>query len=118
MSHLSWKPLTIRATAWILLSMTITGCVEAPPLRQVIVRESLPASQAPPPPPMEVRMQPPSAQYVWASGHWIWRNGWVWRPGQWLLRPGPSAQWVAGHWARGATGWIWLPGHWASSMSG
>jgi hypothetical protein len=68
----------------------------------------------PPPAPVELEGAPPSASYVWVSGHYDW-NGieYVWFPGQWESRPHARATWVSGRWQFTRQGWVWIDGHWS-----
>lgn len=80
-----------------MLAATIGG-VAVPAGAVIIVRERPPAARAEP---------VPAARrgYLWANGHWQWRNG--------------AHRWVAGHWIRERRGyrysqpeWIERDGRW------
>ncbi len=59
---------------------------------------------------------PPSAEYVWMSGHWNSEGGqWKWIAGHWDLPPSRSAVWVAGHWVPQGGQWAWVNGAWNAS---
>jgi hypothetical protein len=51
-----------------------------------------------PPAPRHEVVPSPRVGYVWAPGHWAWRNG-DWR-------------WIPGHYVREKRGYYWHPGHW------
>jgi len=92
-------------------SFLATGCVShrvvATPTGEVVV------TTAPPPPRHEVITAAPGAGQVWVSGYWAHHHGrYVWVPGNWEMRPRPTAVWVQGHWDRTVSGWVWTPGHW------
>ena len=58
------------------------------------------------------RPAPPSKEYVWISGDWIWMHGkYEWREGRWE-RHREGYHWVDGHWKEAPHGWKWVPGHW------
>jgi len=46
------------------------------------------ATQAPPPPQVEVITVAPGPDYYWAPGYWRWDGGWVWVRGGWNFRSG------------------------------
>jgi hypothetical protein len=68
---------------------------------------------APPAPIVEPVPPPPGPGYYWIRGYWVWEGGrYVWHPGYYILRPVPTAVWVAGHWVHHPRGWYWVHGHW------
>ena len=66
----------------------------------------------PPAPLPEKIPDPPSDEYVWIPGHWIWRGQYyLWRPGRWAIPPRPGAKWVPDKWSPGNTTPD-VPAHW------
>jgi WXXGXW repeat (2 copies) len=75
------------------------------------------APEAPPPPRVEVRPEPPRPGMSWMEGHWEWkpdRRTYGWIPGEFAEPPQPRAMWSPGHWQQRPDGWVWTPGHWGS----
>ena len=69
--------------------------------------------QPAPPAPLSEAVPAPREGYVWAPGHFEWRNGqYAWIGGEWITaRPGFA--WHAGHWEQRADGnWQFVAGHW------
>jgi hypothetical protein len=52
---------------------------------------------APPEPRHEI-LPPAREGFVWAPGHYVWRNG--------------DYRWIPGHWVRAKRNMYWHPGHW------
>jgi len=77
--------------------MVLLGCdvhVTPQPGSETVVTE------APPPPPAQVDVVPPSPgpDYVWIGGVWVWGPGhWVWSAGHWDRPPHPGAVWTPHH---------------------
>ena len=79
------------------------------------VSEAISIRLAPPPPQREVVVAAPGPRdrYVWDPGHYRWDGArYIWMPGQWIARPRPQAEWVAGHWVQRRGDWVWIEGHW------
>jgi hypothetical protein len=74
------------------------------------------APEAPPPPRVEVRPEPPRPGMIWMEGHWEWtpeKRTFGWIPGEFAAPPQPRATWSPGHWQKRPDGWVWAPGHWS-----
>ena len=72
--------------------------------------------QSPPPAPIYEAQPSPREGYVWAPGHFEWRNGqYAWIGGEWMTdRPGFA--WRGGHWEQRNDGtWQFVAGHWMRS---
>jgi hypothetical protein len=69
---------------------------------------------APPPARDEtVPSEPPSAEMVWAPGHWEYQdNNYTWVAGTWIAKPQPTAEYVPPHWENRPEGWAYVPGYW------
>jgi hypothetical protein len=69
--------------------------------------------QPAPPAPIYEAVPAPRSGYVWAPGHYEWRNGqYAWIGGEWMTaRAGYG--WRAGHWQQASDGtWQFVAGHW------
>ncbi|HEU0036632.1 MAG TPA: hypothetical protein VFQ53_38730 [Kofleriaceae bacterium] len=65
----------------------------------------------PPPPPRDERYEPKSG-FVWARGHYEWRNGqYEWMPGHWE-RERASKHWVDARWELRGNVWVFIQGGW------
>lgn len=102
MKRLDWLVASILIVSSIALQVPSVNAQE----EVVIVNEQPPVAK------VEVITPAPSAEYFWIPGYWKWQNGWVWVPGQWTVRPHPTAVWEPGVWAWRPTGWVWRPGRW------
>jgi len=74
------------------------------------------APEAPPPPRVEVRPEPPRPGMAWREGHWEWnpdRRTYGWTPGEFAEPPRPRAVWSPGHWQQRPDGWVYTPGRWS-----
>ncbi|CAM3532361.1 YXWGXW repeat-containing protein [Paracidovorax anthurii] len=103
------------ALAALAAAVTLSGCVVAPPARQVVVEQGpmVVAPVAPPAPYVETVTVAPSPVHVWVGGFWEWGGSrYAWRPGYWAAPPRPGAVWVPHHWEPGPGGWRMRPGHW------
>jgi len=85
------------------------------------------ATTAPPPPPPPnyggngPRKAPPAPReeryeekkgFIWARGHWEWKNGdYEWLPGHWE-RERASKRWVEARWEQRGDSWFFTDGHW------
>ncbi len=127
---------TCAASAAVLMS----GCVVAPPYRQVVyqsppiytqpapvytqgapvvVQPGYPQQQQvvvyqdPPPPQVEVVGVAPAPGYFWVGGVWLWQaNRHVWSPGRWEA-PRAGQVYVPHQWVRGnGGGWRMNGGYW------
>ncbi len=60
----------------------------------------------------EIVVQPPSPDFTWAPGVWVWQNGrYAWRPGYWAqLRP--DWLWIPAHYASCPRGHVFVDGYW------
>ncbi|NIM11224.1 MAG: BcpO-related WXXGXW repeat protein, partial [Candidatus Aminicenantes bacterium] len=59
-----------------------------------------PVREPPPRPRREARPPKPGPNYIWVSGHHVWRHGrWVWVSGHWVKKR-PGMVWVQGHWEK------------------
>ena len=68
---------------------------------------------APPPPPVERRIPPPSPRHVWVPGYQRWDgHAYHWSGGRWVLPPRPRAVWVPGRWESRPGGYVWVGGRW------
>lgn len=78
-----------------------------------------PAIVAMGPPPAVVYETAPSHRdgYVWAPGHYEYRNGnYVWLSGQWM-RERPGEVWQEARWVRRGDGsWVMVGGRWVSDQ--
>jgi hypothetical protein len=64
-----------------------------------------------PPAPRDERVQP-RAGFVWARGHYEWRNNaYTWIPGHWE-RARAGHRWNDGRWEQRGSAWIWVEGGW------
>jgi hypothetical protein len=84
------EPVNKRSFVQGLLAVSFGSWLTAPQA-QVVIRVA-------PPPPREEPMPPPRRGYVWAPGHWEWRNG--------------RHAWVRGNWIRARRGQHWQPDRW------
>ncbi len=66
----------------------------------------------PPEPVQEVVVNPPSPDYVWVPGIWVWQaGGYAWRPGYWAqLRT--DWTWVPAHYVWSPRGYVFVDGYW------
>ena len=66
-----------------------------------------------PPAIVHERIPPPREGFVWAPGHYEWRNGnYVWVSGYWI-RERPGFEWEEARWVRRPDGsWRFIAGHW------
>ncbi len=74
------------------------------------------APEAPPPPRVEVRPQPPRPGMAWMEGHWEWSpqtHTYRWVAGEFAEPPRPRAVWSPGQWQQRPDGWVFTPGHWS-----
>lgn len=91
---------------------TQPGTVVVPAPGTTVYTQTVTVQPAPPAPLVEA-VPSPREGYVWAPGHYEWRNGqYVWLQGEWMTaRPGFA--WRAGHWEQAANGsWVFVAGHW------
>lgn len=68
-------------------------------------------TEAPPPPP---RAEPHERKdgFIWARGHYVWKNGrYEWVNGHWE-RPRARKRWVDSHWERRGRQWVFVEGGW------
>ena len=105
-----------------LLLSALAGCVcPAEPTVKTDAAPVPPASSpaaaavAAPEPPMpqseEVVMRP---GFIWARGHWMFKEGkWFWHDG-FYMRERSGYVWVDGRWERQDSGWFWHEGSWTS----
>jgi WXXGXW repeat (2 copies) len=98
-----------NAVVSILVSLSLSACVVAPPPRhrafvEVAVR---------PPAPRIVVVPAPRRGYVWAPGFWRWNGrSHVWVEGRWI-RERRNEHWVPAHWEEFRPGrWRFEDGHW------
>ena len=72
--------------------------------------------QPAPPAPVVESVPAPREGYVWAPGHYEWRNGqYAWVGGEWM-NDRPGFAWRAGHWTQANNGsWEFVAGHWMRS---
>jgi len=72
------------------------------------------ATEAPPPPQVEMVPVAPGPEYAWTPGYWSIGVGgrWVWMGGRYVVRPRAHAVWMGGRWARHGHGYVWVGGHW------
>jgi hypothetical protein len=76
-------------------------------VREVVVARPPPAVR------VETQTVAPGPGYVWTTGYSRWdRRELCVGAGRWVVRPRPSAIWVAGHWVARPGGWVWIAGHW------
>ena len=67
----------------------------------------------PPPQPLQAGASspPPTADYVWMDGNWIWsQNGYAWQTGYWY-EPRPDMVWVPAHYVWTPRGYIFVMGY-------
>jgi len=72
---------------------------------------------APSPPPkniLEQKLIPTKPmKQIWREGHWDYDGRkFIWVKGEYILRPDPTASWVADRWEKHSYGWGFIPGHW------
>lgn len=68
-----------------------------------------------PPQPYYEDVYPPSNPMaeVWRPGYWFYDGAsFEWIPGEYLLRPDPTASWSPERWEQRAYGWVFVPGYW------
>jgi hypothetical protein len=70
--------------------------------------------QGPPREVVEVRLAPPSREYVWIPGRHEWRSTeYIWMPGRYALPPSESRRrYQPGKWTHAKNGWFWTDGRW------
>ena len=69
------------------------------------------AARAAPPAPRDEHVQP-RAGFVWARGHYEWRNNaYAWIPGHWE-RARAGHRWNDGRWEQRGNAWVWVEGGW------
>lgn len=57
-------------------------------------------------------VRPPSPDYIWIPGCWVWVQGaYAWRPGYWA-RVRPGWVWVPAHYVWAPRGYIFVGGYW------
>lgn len=100
------------------VAFSLAGCVASErvsvPVPNVRFEEAVAAPHPPPPARPELPPAPPGEHYVWRPGHWWWNGqGYTWAAGEYIERPNPRANWVAGHWGEQGPNWVWVPGHWS-----
>jgi hypothetical protein len=101
----------IIAAALCLFAVGCTAPAADPPARLAMIAAPYP----PPPKRAEIPPPAPAADVLWLGGHWRWDSGkYVWVPGQYALRPTPTANWLPGYWDRDDAGWLWTEGRWQS----
>src|SRR5882724_392175 len=105
------RPSRAAALALLLaLAVGATGCIVREPRGEII------ATQAPPPPRVEVVPAPPRPREVveWEPGRWQWEGReYRWIPGHYIERPRREAVYVPGHWDERPNGrWVWIGPHW------
>jgi hypothetical protein len=97
----------VVATPGTYYSYSTTPPVYAYPNQPTIIVQSAP------PAPVYEAMPAPRAGYIWAPGHYVWRDGrYLWNGGHWVAsRPGYA--WQAAHWEqRGDGSWFLVGGNW------
>jgi hypothetical protein len=61
-----------------------------------------------------LRPPPPSDNYVWVSGDWVWSGKkYAWHEGHYETRR-VGYRWFEGHWINSRGGWVWIRGRWRS----
>jgi len=73
----------------------------------------------PPPETIEVgpNIAPPSPDYVWIPGSWIWYEGrYAWRPGYWEEAQSDWV-WVPDHYVAAPRGYVFVDGYWDYSVA-
>jgi hypothetical protein len=107
----------LAADATIEKQTTVTKeLVPAEPHSGSTVSTVIIAPEAPPPPRVEVRPEPPRPGMVWMEGHWEWSpqtRTYRWVAGEFAEPPRPRAVWSPGHWQQRPDGWVFTPGHWS-----
>jgi len=89
-----------------ILFIFISGLTDSCAARTVYVKRRPPAVI------VEVKPAKPGPNYIWISGHWVWRGGkFVWVHGHWVKKR-RGYVWVPGHWVKKPRGWVWIGGHW------
>ena len=69
--------------------------------------------QAPPAVIVEQRSPPPSGEYVWVDGYWLWNgNQYVWHVGYWDRPPRAGFIWIAPTYERHEQGFRITLGQW------
>ena len=87
-----------------------------PPQSGSTVSTIIVAPEAPPPPRVEVRPEPPRPGMAWMEGHWEWNpqtRTYSWVAGEFAEPPRPRALWSPGHWQKRPDGWVWTAGRWS-----
>ena len=71
-----------------------------------------------PPAPRHEAAPAPREGWVWAPGHWEWRNGdYVWREGSWM-RDRTGYEYREPRWVQRANGeWVMVGGNWEQRMA-
>lgn len=55
---------------------------------------------------------PPSLEYIWAPGCWVWHEGrYAWQPGYWVAG-NPEWIWVPSHYVYSPRGYVFCEGYW------
>jgi len=102
MQRLMRNVLAAAAVGMVMVSAAAPSFAE-----EVIVKVRPPALRA------EVIPPSPGVDFIWRPGYWRWGGTeHVWVGGEWMRRPRPGAEWVAGHWGERGGGWVWVEGHW------
>ena len=99
-------PLTLIATI-----LTPTASPSHPAAAAVQVAQEFGEPNAPPPSPVEERMEMRRG-HVWVPGNYEWRRGrWAWRRGH-FEREQPGRRWQPGRWEMQGRRYVWIPGTW------
>lgn len=112
--------LRFKTSALIAATFILAACAGSPAERQTAAQDAAIqpyvrlAPSAPPQNLLETKPQPtlPMKQ-IWRPGHWDYDGAkFNWIAGSYMLRPDPTATWIADRWEKHTYGWAYIPGHW------